>query len=131
MRLLNFRLRAYTMEIVERLIVALEAAQNVGPQRSPDRIEGAEQLGGLAVKKSHEPRQTGREDLEASLSAYQLGALARRDDIEVHLPPRIWCGGPGRIRETACRSRPSTANSPRTPRRKRAGRRRPNTARSC
>jgi len=43
--LLNFWLRAYTTEVLERRIVALEAAHNTGPQLAPDRLEGAEQFG--------------------------------------------------------------------------------------
>jgi hypothetical protein len=50
--LLNFWQRAYSTEILERRIVALEQAQNTGPQRSPDRIEGAEQFGARGEKKS-------------------------------------------------------------------------------
>jgi len=50
--LLNFWHRAYSTEVLERRIVALEAAQNTGPQRSPDRIEGAEQFGARGEKKS-------------------------------------------------------------------------------
>jgi len=50
--LLNFWQRAYSTEILERRIVALEAAQDTGPQRSPDRIEGAEQFGARGEKKS-------------------------------------------------------------------------------
>ena len=49
--LLNFWHRVYSTEVLERRIVALEAAQNVGPQRSPDRIEGAEQFGARGEKK--------------------------------------------------------------------------------
>jgi hypothetical protein len=48
--LLNFWQRAYSTEILERRIVALEQAQNTGPQRSPDRIEGAEQFGARGKK---------------------------------------------------------------------------------
>jgi len=43
--LLNIFLRALSTEAVERRIEALEAAQNIGPQRSSDRIEGAENFG--------------------------------------------------------------------------------------
>jgi hypothetical protein len=43
--LLNFWHRAHSTEVLERRIVALEAAQNTGPQLSPDRIEGAEHFG--------------------------------------------------------------------------------------
>jgi len=43
--LLNFWHRAHSTEVLEQRIVALEAAQNTGPQRSPDRLEGAEQFG--------------------------------------------------------------------------------------
>ncbi len=43
--LLNFWHRAHSTEVLERRIIALEAALDTGPQRSPDRIEGAEHFG--------------------------------------------------------------------------------------
>ena len=49
--LLNTFLRALKEEDFERRIVALEAAQNIGPQRSRHRIEAAEQFGS-SVKQS-------------------------------------------------------------------------------
>jgi hypothetical protein len=48
--LLNFWQRAHSTEVLERRIIALEAAQNTGPQRSPDRIEGAEHFGARGEK---------------------------------------------------------------------------------
>src|SRR5208282_57685 len=48
--LLNIFLRAHTTEVLDRRIEALEAAQNTGPQRSPNRIEGAEQFGARREK---------------------------------------------------------------------------------
>jgi hypothetical protein len=48
--LLNFWHRAHSTEVLEQRIVALEAAQNSGPQRSPDRIEGAEHFGARREK---------------------------------------------------------------------------------
>ena len=48
--LLNFWQRAHSTEVLERRIIALEAAQNTGPQRSPDRIDGAEHFGARGEK---------------------------------------------------------------------------------
>ena len=48
--LLNFWHRAYSTEVLERRIIALEAAQHTGPQRSPDRIEGVEHFGARGKK---------------------------------------------------------------------------------
>jgi hypothetical protein len=48
--LLNTFLKALTTEVLERRIVALEAAQGTGPQRSPDRLEGAEHFGARGEK---------------------------------------------------------------------------------
>ena len=48
--LLNFWHRAYSTEVLERRIIALEAAQHTGPQRSPDRIEGAEHFSNREAK---------------------------------------------------------------------------------
>ena len=43
--LLNFWQGAYKTEILEQRVAAIEAAQNGGLQRSPYRLEGAEQFG--------------------------------------------------------------------------------------
>jgi|SRR5580704_587581 hypothetical protein len=48
--LLNLWLRAYAMEILEQRIAALEAAQNRGPRRPPERPEGAEPFGALGER---------------------------------------------------------------------------------